>query len=129
MPTKTAKPKTKIPKFKPAPEWIKELFASVINNFPEAEPRKMFGYPCAFVKGNMMCGVFADRMMVRLSETERAKFLTLPGAKQFEPMTGRPMKEYVEVPEDILKSAKLKGWLKKSYEFTNSLPPKVKKKK
>ena len=128
QPAKDArKPKSKIVKFKPAPDWIKELFANAINYFPETEPRKMFGYPCAFVKGNMMCGVFADRLMIRLSEADRARFLNLPGAKQFEPMPGRPMKEYVEVPEAILRSPELKKWLKKSLAYAQSLPVKKKK--
>lgn len=117
-------------KFRPAPEWIKELFANVIRGVPEAEPRKMFGYPCAFVNGQMLCGVFADRLMVRLSEEDRAKFLKLPGAKPFEPMPGRPMKEYVEVPRAMMEStAELRKWLKKSLAYAQSLPPKVKKTK
>jgi len=118
-----------MPKFKPAPEWIKELFANTISYFPEAEPRQMFGYPCAFVHGQMMCGVFADRLMMRLSEEDRAKFLKLEDAKQFELMPGRPMREYVEVPKAITESAELKKWLKKSFAYTQSLPPKVKKSK
>lgn len=125
---KSQKPKSKMPKFKPAPEWIKELFANTISYFPEAEPRKMFGYPCAFVHSQMMCGVFEDRLMVRLAEEDRAKILKL-GARPFEPMPGRPMREYIEVPDDVLKSAELKKWLKKSFTYTQSLPPKVKKSK
>ena len=124
-----AKPKSqKMPKFKPAPEWIKAFFAETLGDFPMAEQRKMFGYPCAFINGQMFVGVFADRLMMRLPEEERAKFLKLPGAKLFEPMAGRPMKEYVEVPDEVLKSAALKKWLKKSLAYAQSLPPKVKKK-
>jgi len=116
-----------MPKFKPALEWIKELFANTISYFPEAEQDKMFGYPCAFVKGQMFVGVFGDKLMRRLAEAERAKFLKLDGAKQFEPMPGRPMKEYVEAPEAMLKSgAELRKWLKKSLAYAESLPPKKK---
>jgi TfoX/Sxy family transcriptional regulator of competence genes len=120
--------KTKARKFKPSPEWIKELFSKAVGDFSEAEPRKMFGYPCAFVRGNMTCGVFEDRLMLRLPDSERATFLKLPGARPFEPRPGRVMREYVEVPDDILKSIKLRTWLKKSFAYTRSLPPKVKKK-
>ena len=128
--SKSKKPKSqtpKMPKFRPAPEWIKELFAEALGDFPMAEQRKMFGYPCAFVNGQMFVGVFADRLMMRLSEEDRARFLKLPGAKQFEPMPGRPMKEYVEVPKAITESAELKKWLKKSLAYAQSLPPKKKK--
>jgi len=130
--TTQARPKLKatgIPRFKPAPEWIKKLFANVISHFPEAETRKMFGYPCAFVNDQMMCGVYADRMMLRLSAEDRAGFLKLKGAKPFEPTPGRPMKEYVEAPPGMLTStAELRKWLKKSVAYTRSLPPKEKKK-
>jgi TfoX/Sxy family transcriptional regulator of competence genes len=128
--SKSQKPKSqtpKMPKFKPAPESIKKLFADTLGDFPMAEQRKMFGYPCAFVNGQMFVGVFADRLMMRLSEEDRAKFLKLPGAKQFEPMPGRPMKEYVEVPEAMLRPAELKKWLKKSLAYAQGLPPKKKK--
>lgn len=119
----------KLPRFKPAPDWIKVLFANVIRHFPDAELRRMFGYPCAFVNGQMMCGVFADRMMLRLSAEDRADFLKLKGAKLFEPAPGRPMKEYVQAPPGMLKSeTDLRKWLKKSLVYTRSLPPKEKKK-
>ena len=138
-----AKPKSKIPnpgtareqhakskmgKFRPAPEWIKELFANVIRGVPEAEPRKMFGYPCAFVNGQMLCGVFADRLMLRLSQEDRAKFLKIKDTKLFEPMPGRAMKEYVEAPPEMLKKeAELRKWLKRGLAYAKTLPPKAKK--
>ncbi len=52
----------------------------------------------------MLCGVFADRLMLRLSDEDRARFLKLPGARPFEPTPGRVMKEYVEVPPGLLNS-------------------------
>jgi len=42
--------------------------------------------------------------MLRLSDEDRAKFLRLPGAKPFEPMAGRPMREYVELPPEVMGS-------------------------
>lgn len=131
-PASRARPAPKparLPRFKPAPDWIKVLFENALRPFPEAEPRRMFGYPCAFVNGQMMCGIFADRMMLRLSAEDRADFLKLKGTKLFEPASGRPMKEYVEVPPALLKSeTELRKWLKKSLAYTRSLPPKEKKK-
>ncbi len=119
----------KMPKFTPAPEALKATFADAIAGLPGIEPRKMFGYPCAFVNGQMFVGVFADRLMLRLSDGDRAKFLKLPGAKPFEPMPGRVMKEYVEVPQAVTGSAELRKWLKRSLAYAQSLPPKVKKSK
>ncbi len=129
--TKSAAPKAKparpMPKFAPAPTWIKDLFADLLSGFPETQPRTMFGYPAAFVNGNMACCVFGDHLMMRLSEADRTAFLKTKGAKMFEPMPGRPMKEYVEVPSETMKSkAELNKLVKKSVAFVQTMPPKVK---
>jgi hypothetical protein len=90
----------------------------------------MFGYPCAFLGGHMFCGLFQDHFILRLPEAERAKFLKEKGAAIFEPMPGRPMKEYVLVPPKLLDSdAALQPWLRVSREYVAGLPPKAKKPK
>jgi TfoX/Sxy family transcriptional regulator of competence genes len=94
---------------------------------PDAEPRKMFGYPCVFVNGQLFAGVHQENMMLRLSEAERAEFLALDGAARFEPMAGRPMREYVVVPQRMLQSPnELVAWLEKSYAYAKTLPAKQK---
>ncbi|HET7089833.1 MAG TPA: TfoX/Sxy family protein [Anaerolineae bacterium] len=119
---------SKMPKFKPAPEAVVTLFHAAITGLPDVESRKMFGYPCAFINGQMLTGVYEDRIMLRLSEQDRAQFLKLPGAKLFEPMPGRPMREYVELPSSIMSSpSQLKRWLKRGLAYVGTLPPKTKK--
>lgn len=119
---------SKMPKFKPAPEAVVTLFQSAMADLPDAEPRKMFGYPCAFVRGQMLTGVFEDRIMLRLSDQDRAQFLKLPGAKLFEPMPGRPMREYVELPPSIMNSpTQYQHWLERGLAYVQTLPPKTKK--
>jgi TfoX/Sxy family transcriptional regulator of competence genes len=119
-----------MPKFKKSPPELIQQFDLALAPFPKAERRQMFGYPCAFANGNMFVGLFADRLMLRLSDDERAKFLKLKGARLFEPFPGRPMREYVEVPPEVLNSkAKLKNWLSKSYAYALALPAKETKKK
>jgi TfoX/Sxy family transcriptional regulator of competence genes len=125
MPDK-AKPRV-MPKFTPAPEAVVKQFHAAIEGLPEVELRKMFGYPCAFVHGQMLSGIFQDRIMLRLSDEDRARFLKLPGAKPFEPMPGRPMREYVELPSDVMKSpATVKRWIKRGLAYVETLPPKEK---
>jgi len=119
----------KMPKFTPAPEGVVHIFEQAIAGFPQAERRKMFGYPCAFVRGQMLCGVFADRIMLRLSDADRAEFLKLPGARTFEVMPGRPMREYVELPDQVMNSpAEFSRWLARGLAFVEMLPPKEQKK-
>jgi TfoX/Sxy family transcriptional regulator of competence genes len=105
-----------------APAAMVDLFALVAPGAP-AERRTMFGYPCAFVHGNMFLGLFEDRMMLRLGESDRVAFLGLAGARTFEPMPGRPMREYVEVPGALLADrAALARWIAKSLAYASALP-------
>jgi len=118
----------RMPKFKPAPEAVIALFHTATAGLPGVESRKMFGYPCAFVNGQMLTGVYQDRIMLRLSDRDRAQFLKMPGARPFEPMPGRPMREYVELPPNIMNSpAEFKRWLRRGLEYVRTLPPKAKK--
>jgi TfoX/Sxy family transcriptional regulator of competence genes len=90
----------------------------------------MFGYPCIFLNGNLTAGLFQDRLMMRLSEEDRRSFLKLPGARVFEPMPGRLMREYVETPGSLVKNAgELDRWLRKSVTYVQTLKPKRKKEK
>ncbi len=88
----------------------------------------MFGYPCIFINGHLTAGLFQDRVMLRLSEEDRAKFLTERGHRIFEPMSGRTMKEYVEASGDLLTARRrLSAWLERSVSYVQSLKPKTKK--
>ncbi len=116
--------------WQPAPEPLVQAFEKAVGSVPEAQMRKMFGYPACFINGNMFAGLFADKMFLRLSDRDRESFLRLKNAGLFEPMTGRPMREYVVVPPTLLNSqAKLAPWLDKALEYAKSLPPKASKSK
>lgn len=89
------------------------------------ERRQMFGFPCCFVNGNMFMGLHNNNMILRLSEIDRASLSSL-GGKPFEPMPGRIMKEYVLVPDDLLRTANLAAWIERSLAFASRLPVKKK---
>jgi TfoX/Sxy family transcriptional regulator of competence genes len=116
-------------KWQKSPQELVDLFAGVVPGPPAAE-RKMFGYPAGFVNGNMFMGLFQDEMILRLPEEQRKKLIQKHGAKPFEPMPGRPMKEYVSLPRAVLKDRKELGtWVAKALEYGTSLKPKSKTKK
>src|SRR5262249_28214660 len=86
----------KMPAFtKPSPKTL-DAFARAVDGVSGVEHRTMFGYPSVFLNGNMLACVFQDRIMVRLSEADRAEAFSAVGGKPFEPSPGRAMKEYVE---------------------------------
>ena len=120
------KKKSPVSRWKPAsPEWIEAFDASLPDN---VERRKMFGYPAAFVNGNMAAGLHQDGLVLRLDEKERAALMKI-GGRQFEPMPGRPMRAYVVAPSEFANQPEeLKKWLARSVTYAASLPSKAKKK-
>jgi TfoX/Sxy family transcriptional regulator of competence genes len=112
-----------------APQGLVDTFNAVLPADRRAEPRKMFGYPCCFVGGHMFMGLYQDRMVLRLTPEDR-EALMAKGGVVFEPMPGRPMKEYVTVPPSVLESqAALLEWVGRSLTYGLSLPPKSKEPK
>ncbi|HYK87126.1 MAG TPA: TfoX/Sxy family protein [Acidobacteriota bacterium] len=118
------------PKWQKSPAQLVELFARLQAGLPpEAEKRKMFGYPCSFVNGQMFAGLHQTNMVLRLGEEDRAEFLRQAGAEIFEPMPGRIMKEYVVVPASLKREEEvLLKWTVRAFSYAKSLGPKVKKK-
>jgi TfoX/Sxy family transcriptional regulator of competence genes len=106
------------------------LLRSLLPESGEVTIRPMFGNLSAFVGGNMSMGVYGDDLFLRLSEGDRAELLKVKGAALFEPMKGRPMKEYVVVPRSWARdTSKLKPWVKRSLEWSSGLPAKKPKKR
>ena len=95
------------------------------------EKKPMFGHEVYFVNGNMFAGIFEKSTWLRLSAKDQAEIMKQhKDAKLFEPMKGRPMKDYVVVPEPLLEDRQAIGmWLARSYEYTASLPEKKAKPK
>jgi TfoX/Sxy family transcriptional regulator of competence genes len=105
-----------------------KFFHSVLPDDPSVTVRPMFGNEAAFVNGNMFMGLFGSGMFVRLSEEDRAEFLKRKNAALFEPMKGRPMKEYVMIPEEWRGSSEaVRPWVARSLKWAGKLPKKVKK--
>jgi TfoX/Sxy family transcriptional regulator of competence genes len=86
--------------------------------------RPMFGYPSAFVNGNMFAGTFQDTIVVRLMETDRVVLVKVKGAAPFKPM-GHAMKEYIVVPAGIVaKPKELGAWIERGHRYALTLPAK-----
>ena len=116
--------------WKKSPPELIETFHAVLPDDPRVERRKMFGFDCAFVNGQMITGLFEDRMMVRLDDAERAELLALPGAGPFEPMPGRPMREYAVVPPAFVAARpRLRPWVSRAFAYAVALPTKPRAKR
>ncbi len=102
----------------------------LIAAFEKAKPadpsiigRPMFGYPALFLRGNMFAGTYQDKIVVRFGDDRTIDGAT--SAKTFEPMPGRAMKEYLVVPDAVVKSpAKLRAWIDHAHGYAKTLPAK-----
>jgi TfoX/Sxy family transcriptional regulator of competence genes len=63
--------KPAMPKWTKAPERLVADFTKAAQAVPGAAVRKMFGYPAAFLAGNMFAGIFQDSVIVRLPQETR----------------------------------------------------------
>jgi TfoX/Sxy family transcriptional regulator of competence genes len=102
-----------------------DLFRSLVPEDDRVTVRPMFGNISAFVNGNMFFGVFGSDLFVRLSSEDRLDLLRNKGSSMLEPMKGKPMKDYVVLPENWrVKPETLRSWISKSLEWSSKLPPK-----
>jgi hypothetical protein len=115
-----------MPTFEKSPPELIARLEEVAARHPAAHRRKMFGYPCLFIGGNLACGLFGDGWFVRLGQADVAEALALPGATEFSPMPGRPMKGWVLLPANVVADdAQLDAWVSRSEAFAASLPAKL----
>jgi hypothetical protein len=113
-----------MPSFSKSPPELVERFGRVMDAYPDVQRKKMFGYPAAFVGGNMATGLFAGHWVVRLpdAEIEPAK---AAGAGSFEPMPGKPMKAFVVIPAaDVADDHRIRAWVERGLTFAATMPVK-----
>ena len=116
-----------MPGFEKSPPALVQRFQAVLGRHPDAQQRQMFGYPAAFIGGNMVTSLFHDHWVIRLPDADREQLRAIKGSGPFAPMAGREMKEYAIVPPSIVADdAALDGWLERAFANGRSLPPKKK---
>ncbi len=112
-----------------SPQSLIDLFDQSVPSDRSVSRRQMFGYPAAFANGNLFIGLHQNDFIMRLSEPDRIEFSAQYGERIFEPMKGRAMREYVRLPEQLLRNArKRNSWIKRSLEYAQAIKPKASKK-
>ncbi len=114
-----------------ADQHSKDFFLSLVPDDPRVTTRPMFGNMAAFVNGNMFFCLLGESVAVRLSDSERETLLEEDGAALFEPISGRPMREYVTIPDEWRDTpARTEEWIQRSLTWAATLPerkPKARK--
>jgi TfoX/Sxy family transcriptional regulator of competence genes len=105
-----------------------DLYDKLIATNPKIE-RKGAANPYTSLNGNMFTLLHnSATLAIRLTEDKREEFMKKYKTKLFE-THGAVMKEYVAVPDALLKNTKeLKKYLDLSYEYAKTMKPKPTKK-
>lgn len=76
-----------------------EYFDQLLNEIPDVKAGKMFGAFCMKTPNGKAAAMFwKDCMVVKLQGQAFKDAMELDGSQLFEPMEGRPMKEWVQIP-------------------------------
>jgi TfoX/Sxy family transcriptional regulator of competence genes len=110
-----------------SPQSLIDLFEKSVPSAASVSRRKMFGYPAAFANGNLFIGLHQNDFIIRLSENDRARFSTEFGERRFEPIPGRPMREYVRLPDELMADPRRRAsWINLSLRYAEAIAPKAK---
>jgi hypothetical protein len=106
-----------------------ELYEKLVRTNPKVE-RKGAANPYTSLNGHMFSYLNpSGSLALRLPKDEREEFLKNYKTKLFEAY-GVVMKEYVTVPDNLLKDTKtLQRYFRMSYDYIKTLKPKPTKKK
>ena len=88
-----------------------------------ATRKAMFGGTAYMLNGNLMAGVYKDRLLVRLSADEGVAALEEPHVTPFD-MMPRPMPGWVTISAEGVMGEGLLSWLDRGRKYAESLPPK-----
>jgi TfoX/Sxy family transcriptional regulator of competence genes len=104
---------------------VRELVA---ENHATIEEKKMFGGLCFMVNDKMCVGVEQERLMLRIDPEKYEELMEKEGCRPMD-FTGKPMKGYVFVDKDVLKTKKqLQYWINLALEYNKIAKPSKKKK-
>lgn len=109
-------------------EKLNDRIREAMAHLPKVEEKYMFGGTCYMLNGKMCVGVVKDEMMCRINPDVYEEALEKNGCREMV-FTGKPMKGYVFVSEEGMKTKKeFDYWIKLCLEF-NSIAKASKKKK
>ncbi len=113
----------------PYSEKLADRIREAISSVPKVEEKKMFGGICYMVNGKMCVGIVNDEMMCRIAPAIYETALEKKGCREMD-FTGKPMKGYVFVSEEGMKTKRdFDYWIGLALEFNKKAKTSKKPKK
>ena len=109
-------------------EKLNDKIREAMAMLPNLEEKFMFGGTCFMLNGKMCVGVVKDEMMCRIDPGVCEEALQRRGCREMD-FTGKPMKGYVYVSADGMKTKKeFDYWINLCIEFNKKAKAAKKKK-
>ncbi len=109
-------------------EKLSDRIREAICDIPNVEEKLMFGGVCYMVNKKMCIGVVKDEMMCRIGPEKYEEALLKDGCREMI-FTGKPMKGYVFVSDEGMKTKKdFDYWIKLCLDFNKKAKASKKKK-
>lgn len=98
-----------------------------LAELPHVEEKKMMGGLTFMLNGKMCVGIFKDEMMCRIDPAMDETVLEMNGCRQMD-FTNRPMKGYVLISDEGMKTKKLfEYWINLCLDFNSKAKASKKK--
>lgn len=108
-------------------EKLAQRIAEFLVHLPNVVEKHMFGGVCFMVNGKMCIGVVKDELMCRIDPEIEEVVLEKNGCRPMD-FTGRPMKGYVFVSDEGMKTKKaLEYWINLCLDFNSKAKASKKK--
>lgn len=105
-------------------EKLAERLRKLLSRKRQLTEKKMFGGMAFFLKGNLLCGIYKNDLILRLDPKNFWGALEKPHTKPFD-ITGRPMRGWIMVePTGIRTATSLQKWLQPALRYVSKLPKK-----
>lgn len=109
-------------------EQLNNRIREALMHLPNVEEKYMFGGVCYMVDGKMCIGIAGDEMMCRIGPDRYEESLERNGCREMV-FTGKPMKGYVFVSEEGMKTKKeFQHWIDLCLHFNKQVKASKKKK-
>ena len=86
---------------------VKKVIDSILLEYPQVVPGKMFGYPAYYINKRMFACVYEEGIGIKIPENLAEELVGREGITYFQPMGRRKMREWIQIerknPEDYVK--------------------------
>ena len=104
---------------------LTDRIRAILETYPKMVEKKMFGGVGFIFRGNLVCGVQGEDMIVRVGVDNNDGALSQPHVRPFMVMPGKPMAGWVLVaPEGTSTEQDLEKWVHAGFEYASTLPEK-----